>query len=126
MIAVKSLQRVNPRDVEAPKKYYVQAVSAGKTDLDRLAYLISNQSTVRKADCYAVLEALLHNMMDELSQGRIIELGNIGNFQIKVNSEAAETEEDVTTTLVKRAKVSFRPAKALRDMLQTVSYRKVS
>lgn len=118
--------RVNPRDVEAPKKYYVQAVSAGKTDLDRLAYLISNQSTVRKADCYAVLEALLHNMMDELSQGRIIEMGNIGNFQVKVNSEPADTEDEASTTLVKKAKVNFRPAKALRDMLQTVSYKKVS
>mgnify|MGYP000482758584 CR=1 FL=1 len=126
MIALKSMLRVNPRDVEAPKKYYVQAVSAGKTDLDRLAYLISNQSTVRKADCYAVLEALLHNMMDELSQGRIIEMGNIGNFQVKVNSEPADTEDEASTTLVKKAKVNFRPAKALRDMLQTVSYKKVS
>lgn len=125
MIAIKSLQRVNPRNVEAPKKYYVQAVSAGKTDLDRLAYLISNQSTVRKPDCYAVLEALLHNMMDELREGRIIELGNIGNFQIGVSSEAAETEDDVSSNLVKKAKVSFRPARALREMLKTVNYKKV-
>ncbi|MBZ9779443.1 HU family DNA-binding protein [Psychroflexus sp. CAK8W] len=126
MIQVKSLQRVNPRDVEAPKKFYVQAVSAGKTDLDRLAYLISNQSTVRKADCYAVLEALLHNMMDELREGRIIELGNIGNFQIGVSSDAVETEEEVTSGLVRKARISFRPAKALRDLLQTVDYKKVS
>jgi predicted histone-like DNA-binding protein len=126
MIQLKSLQRVNPRDVEAPKKFYVQAVGAGKTDLDRLAYLISNQSTVRKPDCYAVLEALLHNMMDELREGRIIELGNIGNFQIGVSSDAVDTEEEVTSSLVRKAKISFRPAKALRDLLQTVNYKKVS
>ena len=126
MIQLKSLQRVNPRDVEAPKKFYVQAVGAGKTDLDRLAYLISNQSTVREPDCYAVLEALLHNMMDELREGRIIELGNIGNFQIGVSSDAVDTEEEVTSSLVRKAKISFRPAKALRDLLQTVNYKKVS
>jgi len=126
MVQVKSLQRVNPRDVEAQKKFYVQAVSAGKTDLKKLAYLISNQSTVRKADCYAVLEALLHNMMDELREGKIIELGEIGNFQITVNSEGVETEEEATTSLVKRASVTFRPAIALKDMLQTMKYRKVS
>jgi len=126
MVQVKSLQRVNPRDVEAPKKFYVQAVSAGKTDLKKLAYLISNQSTVRKADCYAVLEALLHNMMYELREGKIIELGEIGNFQITVNSQGVETEEEATTSLVKRASVTFRPAIALKDMLQTMKYRKVS
>jgi nucleoid DNA-binding protein len=65
-------------------------------------------------------------MMDELREGKIIELGEIGNFQITVNSEGVETEEEATTSLVKRASVTFRPAIALKDMLQTMKYRKVS
>jgi nucleoid DNA-binding protein len=64
--------------------------------------------------------------MDELREGRIIELGNIGNFQIGVSSDAVDTEEEVTSNLVRKAKISFRPAKALRDLLQTVNYKKVS
>lgn len=60
------MERKNPQDVAAPPKFYAQAISQGITDLERLAYLVSNQCTVREADCLAVLNALQHNVMDEL------------------------------------------------------------
>ena len=43
MVKIKSIARPNPLDREADSKFYVQAISAGTTDLERLAYLVSNQ-----------------------------------------------------------------------------------
>ncbi|WP_247653605.1 hypothetical protein [Flavobacterium sp. CS20] len=54
MVTFKTVQKVNPQDVAAPRKFYAQVKTSGRTDLNRLAFLISNQSTVRKADCLAV------------------------------------------------------------------------
>ena len=112
--------------MEAPEKYYARAVSTGKTDLDRLAHLIANQSTVRKADCLAVLEALQHNIADELSQGRIVELGNFGNFQVGVRSQGEDTPELVTAASIKQARLYFRPGREFQKLLKTVAFKKAS
>ena len=84
MVKVKSIERPNPQDRTADNKFYAQAIATGTTDLERLAYLVSNQSTVREADCYAVLLSLLHNISDELQQGKIVKLDKLGSFQIGV------------------------------------------
>lgn len=122
MIQLKSISRPNPQDRTAENKFYAQAVSTGTTDLERLAYLVSNQSTVREADCYAVLLSLLHNISDELKQGKIVKLDKLGSFQIGVNSEGILNENELTVAAVKKAHINFRPDKRLRNVLSSVSY----
>ena len=122
MVTIKSIERPNPQDRTVGKKFYVQAVSKGTTDLERLAYLVSHQSTVREADCYAVLLSLLHNIMDELKQGRIVKLDKLGSFRIGVHSEGVETLEEVSNFLVKKCHVNFRPDTRMREMLETVKF----
>ena len=70
----------------APKKFYAQAITNGLVDLEKLAYLVSNQYTLRESDCDAVLIALQHNIPDELNQDEIVKLDKLGSFQIGVRS----------------------------------------
>ncbi|MCI2227532.1 HU family DNA-binding protein [Polaribacter sp. MSW13] len=122
MVKLKPISRPNPQDRAADNKFYVQAIATGVTDLERLAYLVSNQSTVREADCYAVLLSLLHNIKDELEQGKIVKLDKLGAFQIGVSSQGVDTLEEVSTNAVKKAHINFRPDKRLRNMLTNVGY----
>ena len=117
MVNLKPISKSNPQDRAADNKYYAQVVATGKTDLERLAYLVSNQSTVREADCYAVILSLLHNVVDELKQGRIVKLDKLGSFQIGINSEAVDTPEEVSTNLVKNVRIKFRPDKRMKNSL---------
>jgi len=115
-------EKKNPQDLLAPPKYYVQAIKDGIVGLDRLAYLISNQSTVREPDCLAVLSALVHNMKDELAQGRVVNLEGLGNFQIGVRSEGSEVQDDVTISNVKSAHINFRASKKMKKVLKTLEF----
>ena len=90
--------------------------------MERLAYLASNQCTVRESDCYAVLLALQHNIMDELNQGNIVKLDKLGSFQIGVRSVGKGLQEEVSADTVKSAHLNFRPAKRMRNMLNNVEY----
>ncbi|MAN58573.1 MAG: DNA-binding protein, partial [Flavobacteriaceae bacterium] len=99
------------------------AIATGFVDLERLAYLVSNQCTVREADCLAVLNALQHNVMDELAQGRVVQLGTLGNFQIGVRSEGATESDLLNQSHVRSAHVNFRPGKRFRKLLRTLNYR---
>ena len=69
-----------------------------------------------------MLLALQHNIMDELSQGNIVTLDKLGSFQIGVRSEGKDLEEEVSANTVKSAHLNFRPAKRMRNMLDTVKF----
>ena len=123
MIYIKSMSRLNPQDVNAENKFYAKAISQGVIDFERLAYLVSNQCTVRESDCYAVLLALEHNIMDELKQGKVVQLGGLGNLQVGVSSNDEVLTENVSGNSVKKAHMNFRPGAKLRDMLEIVKFK---
>jgi predicted histone-like DNA-binding protein len=123
-IKFKVLPRKNPRDLEAPEKFYAAAIADGEIDLERLAEMIAYQCTVTDSDCYAVLTALEHNIVNELKQGRIIKLGRLGNFQVGLSSDGKETPAEVNSSSIRKNRVLFRPGKRLRSMLNDLSYRK--
>lgn len=115
-------ERQNPQDRIEPAKFYLQAVKSGNSDLRRLAYLISIQSTVRQADCLAVLDGLVLNMMDELSQGRAVQLGELGTFQVAVSSYGSVTTEEVSQSNIRRTKLNYRPSMVLKKWLKTLQF----
>ena len=122
MLKLKGIARKNPQDQTAAPKYYAYATTTGMVDFERLAYLVSNQCTVRVSDCLAVLRALEHNMMDELEQGRTVQFGDFGLLHIGVRAEGKDTLEEVNSTTVLGARMNFRPAKRLRKMLKGLEY----
>ncbi|SDW85698.1 DNA-binding protein, histone-like, putative [Lutibacter oricola] len=126
MLSIKAIPRKNPQDGTVASKFYAHAISQGIVDFERLAYLVSNQCTVRVPDCLAVLRALEFNMMDELEQGKVVQFGDLGNFQIGVRSEGQTLEEEVSANTVTSAHVNFRPAKRLRKMLKNLDYKLIS
>jgi predicted histone-like DNA-binding protein len=123
-VRLKTVQKVNPQDVAAPQKYYAQAVSTGRSDMDRLARLIAMQCTVNRADCLAVLSALQDNIIMELEEGRIVELGELGVFQLGVRSKGHDLALEVSSNSVKKARLNFRPGTELKKMLNNLHFRK--
>lgn len=126
MVIIKPMERRNPQDANAVNKFYAKAISQGVIDFERLAYLVSNQCTVRESDCYAVLRALEHNIMDELKQGKVVQLGGLGNLQVGVSSNGEELAEDVDAHSVRKAHMNFRPGVKLRDMLEVMKYKLIT
>ncbi|GHU63366.1 hypothetical protein FACS1894123_05990 [Bacteroidia bacterium] len=65
----------------------------------------------------AVLEALTQVLTDQLSDGKIVRLGDFGSFQIGLNSMGAETKEKYTASLIKTKKVLFTIVPVYRTLL---------
>ena len=86
---------------------------------------IQQNCTVTKADVHAVLVALEDVIILALKSGEIVRLGDLGTFQIGVSSKGAVTEEDFNVSLIKKARIKFRPGVALSSFLTTLSYAKV-
>jgi predicted histone-like DNA-binding protein len=123
-VKIKAVQRVNPQDVDAPQKFYAKAVGNGKTDLKRLAKMIAMQCTVNRADCLAVLAALEDNIILELQDGKIVQLGDLGTFQLGVKSTGSVLQDEVSSNSVVKARLNFRPGEELKKMMNNLSYSK--
>ncbi len=115
----------NPMNPESPKKAYAKAQASKILEFDMLCKRVAHGCTCTKADVSAVLIASVEEMQNALQDGEIVVLGELGRFQTQVSSHPAVTEEQFTNTQIKGARISFKPGKALRDALATMSYQKV-
>ena len=118
--------RINPRDKEAAPKYYGHVQASGDIDIREMSERIQATCTVHKSDVFAVLVALEDVMTEALQSGEIVRLGDIGTFQIGISSKGAETEEDFSDSLIKKARINFRPGSAIVGVLSNLTYSKVS
>ena len=64
-------------------------------------------------------------IIDALKSGEIIRLGDLGAFQIGLSGKGTLTEEEYDSSLIKKARINFRPGIALSGMLTTLTYARV-
>jgi len=118
------VERGNPANTTAPKKFYPSIQSSGRMTLRELAKEISTVSTVSSTDTMAVLEALLNIIPKELRRGNIVELGDFSNFWLKANAEGANTSEAVRATQINTLLPRFNPGKEFKKVLDAIEFEK--
>ena len=91
------VERGNPSNREAPKKYYPSIQSSGRVSTRELAEMASQRSTLSTMDMMAAIESFLAIVPEQLAKGNIVELGEFGNFWLRTGSEGAETADEVRT-----------------------------
>ena len=114
----------DPRNLEAPPKYYPTVVSKGRSDLRAIAERITGMSTVTSVDTLAVLEAFLLVIPEELAKGNIVELGELGSFRLTALASGEARPEDVSKRNIKEVKVRFKPGKLFKQILRGLEFRK--
>jgi predicted histone-like DNA-binding protein len=119
------IERGNPLQPQQPKKWYASAKSTGDITLKALSKEIAKRSTVSPADTLAVLVALTEVFKEGLADSKIVRLGDLGAFQIGVNSEGAESEEKFNASLIKGSKIVFRPGIDLKEMQNNLKFEKL-
>lgn len=120
------VERGNPSDRQAPKRLFAVAKTTGDTTVRGLAKRISDISTVSTVDVMAVLEGLFQALPGELTEGRIVRLGDFGSFYTTLKSEGADTEKEFNAALIGGVSVKFRPGKLFAQALQGADFKRVA
>lgn len=118
------VQRGNPSNQEAPKKFYPSIESSGRKTMRQMANRISEISTVSSVDTMAVLEALLTIIPQELADGNIVELGDFGNFWLRGDTEGADTAETVHASHINGVLPRFNAGKEFKKILAAIEFEK--
>ena len=113
------VKRNNPLDQDAVPKFYAQAQANGHVEIREMADRIQKTCTVTRADVMAVLVALEDVIMEAL------EGADLGTFQIGLSGRGAETEDAYDVSMIRKARINFRPGIALSGILAALKYTKV-
>ncbi|WP_299664781.1 HU family DNA-binding protein [uncultured Polaribacter sp.] len=125
-VKIKALERGEPGVAGGGiKKWYATTAKQDERNIEALTTSIEKISTVSGADIRAVLYALVDVCIEELSYGNVVRIGELGNLRVGVSSEGVATQEEVTTALIKKARILFAPGSRLKVMRDTLTYQKV-
>ena len=117
--------RINPREKDEAPKFYAHVQASGEASIREMAERIQQTCTVHKSDVFAVLVALEDVITDALKGCEIVRLGDLDSFQIGISSKGALTEDDYEESMIKKARINFRPGTALSGILGNLSFQKV-
>ena len=123
-VKIKVVQKINPQKRNEPAKWYPQAIGDGETTLNDLATYASSVSTVSKGDILAVLETVFDKAGKDLSDGKIVRIGEHFTLQVSITGTPSDKESEVNGSKVKSSHILFRPGKALSDMLKVLTFKK--
>jgi predicted histone-like DNA-binding protein len=126
MINYSLIQRVNPQDLEAPRKFYAVKQSQGEVSVRQLARQISRETMLGLVETTAVIEALLQAVPETLAQGKVVRLGEFGSFRLTLSSEGVENPETFTTSLIGFPNLRFRGGSEFQERLKSVRYSRVN
>ena len=122
----KVIGRKNPRDTEAPAKYYASINAKGKRNIRYIAKEIADRSSLNEMDILSVLEGFLQIVPKTLIDGYTVDLGDFGNMGLTAKSEAVEKQEDFNASHINGLKVAFRPGKLFKNELVNAEFEKIA
>jgi len=116
-ILYSKIQRANPQDREAAKKWYIIPNRVQQKTEKEIATALTKNTTLSVGEASMVIDELQSVILDFLLDGYTVQMGDWGSFHITLNCEGAETEEACTTNLVTNINIRFLPGKSMKENL---------
>ena len=120
------VERGNPANKEAPKKFYASVVSTGKVNQNEVAQEVADMSTLNPGDTAGAIENFLLVITRELARGNIVQLGEFGSFWLRIESDGQETADDVRRESITNVLPRFTPGKRFQQALDVIEFEKAS
>lgn len=119
----KLIERANPQEKEAKKKWYASPVQAGKPiTLDELAKVIAGRSSLTRGDVTNVLLNVTDELPMYLMKGYSVQLGNFGTLRLSFSSEGVENPDDFTIGMIRDIKIIFTASTELKAAIERISF----
>ncbi|PIB36609.1 hypothetical protein BFP72_14965 [Reichenbachiella sp. 5M10] len=125
-VTYKVTERVDPRDLSLPKKYYARIVNGDDVSFDELAGIISKVSNLNYGSVVGTLATLIEVIEMQLIHGRQVRLSNLGTLFLTLSSKGADTEEDFRTANIIAGRIRFRPGAKLKKTVKNLEFEKAS
>ena len=120
--------RPNPREKDEAYKFYASPqVSENVSMSEFCKHIASHGSVYSRADIQSVLTQAVDCMREMLLDGKKISLGDLGEFNIGLNSKGTLTADDFNPIHhIKKVKVNWTPGAEFIDLKKVATFNLVS
>ncbi|WP_423127148.1 HU family DNA-binding protein [Gaoshiqia sp. Z1-71] len=121
-ILYKKVQRINPRDPEGARKWYISPKRIGQKSVKEIAEALAKNTTLSRGEASLVIDELQSVILSTLLDGYTVQMGDWGTFQLTVNSEGTDTEAESSPDKIKGVNIRFRPGKEMKEAIAKASF----
>lgn len=121
-IFLKPVQRYNPLDKDAPAKWYPVQYTVQLVNETEVAELVADETTLNPMEALMAIRQLRKVVQRLLLDGKSVKLGNWGTFNVTLNTEGADTAEELTANHVKRVNVNFQAGEDMKTAMQKADF----
>jgi predicted histone-like DNA-binding protein len=119
----KKVERSNPRDIKAPKKWYASLKSIGLKKEREIAILAAEGTTLDPKEAQLAYSRFGIVVIRALLDGHTVEIENFGTFRLTINSEGTDKKEELTANNIKEVNIRFIPDKGTKETLQKATFK---
>jgi len=102
-------------------KYVPKQVLSGQVSFTKLCTQVGQICGAHRGTVQLVIAGLVDAMVNNLDDGKSVQLGEFGIFRPAIRAKASDKEEDVNAEKIYRRKINFTPGMALKDMMKKTS-----
>lgn len=121
-ILIKPVQRANPSNKTAAKKWYFVQNSTGMVDETKVAELIADETTLNPAEALMAIRQLRKVMQRLLMDGHSVKLGNWGTFSVTLSTNGGETKDALTAKSINKVNINFQAGEELKTAMQKADF----
>lgn len=117
-VAYKKVMRKRPNDPLAAPKYHPHLITQGNSaDLDDIAYMMKEASSLSMGDIQSVLTNFSECMRTLLYTGQSVRIKDFGTFSLSARTTGVDTEKECGVKCIKSVKINFRAATSVKPNL---------
>ena len=121
----KKVEKGNPNNKTAPKKWYISLNSLGMKKENEVAVLAADGTTLDPKEAQLAYSRFGIVLMRMLLDGHTVEIENLGTFRLTASSEGVDRKEDLSPKQIKKVNLRFIPCKATKDVLERASFKEL-
>lgn len=112
--------------VQPPQtRYFPRAVQTDILDFKTISKNISYSSSLTESDVYGVMIAVTNQIINGLQEGKIVRFGDLGSFQISLQGNGTDNQNDLGKDLITSQKVIFRPGNDVKKMIKSLKFERM-
>lgn len=108
-------------DKEKKEKFVARQVLNGQVTFKKLCTQISQICGAHRGTVQLVIAGLVDVLVNNLDDGKSVQLGEFGIFRPAIRAKAADDEKDANVDSIYRRRIHFTPGEALKGVMNQAS-----
>lgn len=108
-------------DQTRTEKFVPKQIITGKVEFSKLCSQVVQICGAHRGTVQLVIAGLVDALVNNLDDGKSVQLGEFGTFRPAIRAKASDNEEDANANAIYRRRIIFTPGTALKDAMQATS-----